>query len=26
MKSDATADAMKHDGVRADTVRALEER
>jgi hypothetical protein len=26
LKSDATADAMKHDGVRADTVRVLEER
>jgi hypothetical protein len=26
MKSDATADAMKHDGVRADTMRVLEER
>lgn len=26
LASDATADAMKHDGVRADTVRALEER
>ena len=26
LKSDATADAMKYDGVRADTVRVLEER
>jgi hypothetical protein len=26
LKSDAAADAMKHDGVRADTVRVLEER
>jgi hypothetical protein len=26
MKSDETADAMKYDGVRADTVRVLEER
>jgi len=26
LKSDATADAMKHDGVRADTLRVLEER
>ncbi|KAE8765987.1 hypothetical protein [Georgenia thermotolerans] len=26
MKSDAAADAMKHDGVRADTVRVLLER
>jgi hypothetical protein len=26
VKSDATADAMKHDGVRADTLRVLEER
>jgi hypothetical protein len=26
LKSDATADAMKHDGVRADTVRVLQER
>jgi hypothetical protein len=26
LKSDATADAMKHDGVRPDTIRVLEER
>jgi hypothetical protein len=26
LKSDATADAMKHDGVRPDTLRVLEER
>ena len=26
LKSDATAEAMKHDGVRADTVRVLQER
>ena len=26
LKSDATAEAMKHDGVRPDTVRVLEER
>jgi hypothetical protein len=26
LKSGAAADAMKHDGVRADTVRVLEER
>jgi hypothetical protein len=26
LKSDAAADAMNHDGVRADTVRVLEER
>ena len=26
LKSDATAAAMKHDGVRADTVRVLQER
>ena len=26
LKSDATAVAMKHDGVRADTMRVLEER
>jgi hypothetical protein len=26
VKSDATADAMKHDGVRPDTLRVLEER
>jgi hypothetical protein len=26
LKSDATADAMKHDGVHPDTVRVLEER
>src|SRR4051794_4643352 len=26
LKLDSTADAMKHDGVRADTVRVLEER
>lgn len=26
MKSDSTAEAMKHDGVRPDTLRVLEER
>lgn len=26
MKSDSTAEAMKHDGVRPDTVRVLQER
>jgi hypothetical protein len=26
LKSDATAEAMKHDGVRPDTLRVLEER
>jgi hypothetical protein len=26
LKSDATAEAMKHDGVRPDTMRVLEER
>ncbi len=26
LKSDAAADAMKYDGVRADTIRVLEER
>jgi len=26
LKSDAASDAMKHDGVRADTLRVLEER